>query len=326
MEPFSLVPTIAVHPDKICIFNELVRHEPRKHFNHDKIKMPKDKNHNNKVSKQAFRKVSRALDYLIFLSSDKKLPPTANGKSLNFKISFLTLTLSSNQKHTDNEIKSKLLNQFFIEAKKKWNVKNYIWRAEKQANNNIHFHIICDKFIPWSELRDTWNRIQNKLGYVNQYRKEMLAFHKGGFKVRHDLIKKWDYKSQIKAYKTGCANDWHNPNSTDVHSIKLITNVKAYLMKYISKDDINLLIKGRLWGCNYELTDIPGGRIVVDSFITKELRKAYRDHKPKYYKGEYFTVVYLTPSQLASSGAWNVINDFALFLMDRFNYNWQYNT
>jgi hypothetical protein len=321
MDDISIIPTLSIHPDRINVFNEIVRHVPKKYDKIQKIQMPKSNFHNNKFSNQARRKVSKALDYLIFLSSDKQLPPTAHGKSLNFKISFITLTLSSLQKHSDNEIKELLLNQFLIEAKRKWNVSNYVWRAEKQKNGNIHFHILTDRFIPWSELRQVWNRIQNKLGYCDRYREEMLKFHNGGFKVRADLLKHWSYKKQIKAYKEGCANDWHNPNSTDIHSIRLVSNVKAYVMKYVTKDQAEGEIIGRMWGCNYELTNLSGARVVVDSMICDEIRSAFRKIRPKFYKGEHFSVIYITPRQLCEAGAINAVKEFAAYLLEKFDFN-----
>jgi hypothetical protein len=230
--------------------------------------------------------------------------------------------LSSNQIHTDNEIKSNLLNQFLIEAKNKWKVKNYLWRAEKQKNGNIHFHILTDKFIPWNELRNVWNRIQNKLGYVDSYREEMLEFHKGGFQVREALLAKWDYKSQIKAYKAGCASDWNNPNSTDIHSLRLISDTKAYVMKYVAKDEQAGETIGRMWGCSYDLTNITGARVVVDSLIGDELRSAFRKIKPEFYKGEHFTVIYFTPRQLCEAGAVNALRVFSDYLLEKFNFNY----
>jgi hypothetical protein len=322
MEDFLKIPMLSVHPDRVNVFTAIERLRPRKYARLERVNMPKSNLHNNKVSDQARRKVSKAVEYLIFLASDKKLPATAHGKSLNFKISFITLTLSSEQRHTDNEIKEKLLNQFLIEARKKWGVKNYIWRAEKQKNGNIHFHILSDKFLPWNELRQVWNRIQNKLGYVDQYRAQMLEFHKGGFKVREDLLKKWEYKKQIKAYKDGSRSDWHNPNSTDVHSLRLISNTKAYVLKYVTKDQQAYDVKGRLWGSNYELTNLKGAQMIVDSDFREEITKAFRDHKPKFYKGEYFTVIYITPAQLIKSGAKGIINEFAEYITDHFGEDW----
>lgn len=326
MDDISFIPNISIHPDRVNFFNEVIRHVPKKSLRPEKKVMPEKNYHNNKFSDQARRKVSKALDYLVYLASDKRLPATSHGKGLNFKISFITLTLSSKQIHTDNEIKKECLNQFLIEAKKKWGVKNYVWRAEKQKNGNLHFHILSDRFIPWSELRDVWNRIQNKLGYVDRYRDQMLAFHQGGFKVRKDLLKSWAYKNQLKAYREGSKSDWHNPNSTDIHSIRLVSNVKAYVMKYVTKDQAEGEIIGRMWGCNYELTNLPGGRIIVDSVICDELREACKQVKPRFYKGDHFTVVYITPEQLCAAGAVNAFQAFAQFIFEKFHVHLDFTT
>jgi hypothetical protein len=322
-EDFLKIPMMAVHPDRINIYTQVERLRPRRYLRPERTPMPKSNYHNNKISDQARRKVTKAIEWLIFMAADKKLPATSHGKSLNFKISFVTLTLSSAQIHSDNEIKAKCLNQFLIEASNKWNVKNYVWRAEKQINGNIHFHILTDKFIPWNELRQSWNRIQNKLGYVDRYRQQMLEFHKGGFKVRKDLLAKWEYKKQVKAYREGSRSDWHNPNSTDIHSLRMISNTKAYVLKYVTKDQQESEMQGRLWGCNYELTDLKGAQIVVDSGFQAEITKAFRDHKPEFYKGEYFTVVYIRPAQLLKSGAIGIIKELADYISDHFGEDWQ---
>lgn len=244
----TIIPTLSIHPTKICQFTETVW-EPNKPITKKysyaetdkKIKydhlLKSSRSAQGNISNIARRKVVKAIEYLLFLSNPKSATSQLTGRLFNFKIAFITLTLPSKQKHSDNEIKQQLLNSFLLELKIKYKVKNYVWRAEKQLNGNIHFHIIVDKFIPWNELRNRWNRIVNKLGYVDNYRKEMQKFHKGGFKVREKLLKRWSYKSQINAYQVGKANDWHSPNSTDVHSIKKIRNIQYYITKYLTKNE-----------------------------------------------------------------------------------------
>lgn len=315
---------LSIHPDRINFYTTLQRFAPKKSHRFDKIKMPDSNAHGNKVSQQARRRISKAIDYLIFLSTDKKLPATTHGKALNFKISFVTLTLSSTQTHSDNEIKEKCLNQFFVEARKKWHVKNYLWRAEKQINGNIHFHILTDRFIPWSELRDVWNRIQNKLGYVDVYRQQMLDFHSGGFKVRDQLLKKWSYKNQLKAYKEGSRSDWHNPNSTDIHSLRFVNNCKAYVLKYAAKDEKNGNLQGRLWGCNFELSNIPGGVLIVDSGVSSEMDSLVKAIQPEAYYGEHFCVFSITVNDLIKHGSKLCLAAFQGFLYEHFNFRWQY--
>ncbi|GAG93822.1 unnamed protein product, partial [marine sediment metagenome] len=236
MSAINVIPKVAIHPQYLVLYNEFQGGSSYYSNNDLKRKMPVSSDHRGKISKAAAGKIKKGIDWLLVLAQNKKVFNIKKGKEYKFKLAFITLTLSALQRHSDNTIKHKCLNQFLIEAKKKWKVNHYLWRAESQQNGCIHFHVIVDKFIPWSELRDTWNRIQNKLGYVDRYRIEMKKFHAGGLRVRKDLLSKWAYKSQLRAYRTGSKQDWNSPNSTDVHSVVLIHNLPAYLAKYCTKN------------------------------------------------------------------------------------------
>ena len=125
---------------------------------------------------------------------------------------FMTVTLASEQIHSDSEIKRKLLNPFLSELsrlclKKKDSGSqssgdltiNYLWRAEKQKNGNIHFHLIIDRFIPVQTVNAIWNRIQDRLGYV----------------MRSSAM---------------------FPNGVDIELIYDANDLKSYLAKYLDKD------------------------------------------------------------------------------------------
>jgi hypothetical protein len=169
----------------------------------DKKEMPVDNKTDGLMSYKANKRVRLAIDWLINISKDKSLSKKGVKTNFNYKLNFVTLTLSSKQKHSDNEIKAKMLNQFLTELRTKHKCENYIWRAEAQANGNIHFHIVTDVFISWRVLRTDWNRIQEKLGYISRFTE-----------------------------KTGKVD----PNSTDVHAIKKVKNLSNYLAKYCSKN------------------------------------------------------------------------------------------
>lgn len=169
----------------------------------DPTAMPEDTRSHGLMSFKANKRVRLAIDWMIHLAKEKPLYSAEKKSNFTFKINFITLTLPSKQKHSDNEIKSKLLNQFLTELRHKYKVVNYLWRAEAQANGNIHFHIVCDTFIPWRTLRTDWNRITEKLGYVSKF---------------HENTGKSD------------------PNSTDIHSVNQIKNLSGYLAKYCSKN------------------------------------------------------------------------------------------
>lgn len=155
------------------------------------------------MSNKANKRVRLAIDWLCHISKDKVLEKKGVKTNYKFKLNFITLTLSSKQRHSDNTIKSVLLNQFLTELRTKYKCSNYLWRAEAQRNGNIHFHVCTDVFVPWRALRTDWNRIQEKLGYVSEF-----------------------------TNRTGK----HDPNSTDVHAINQIKNLPAYLAKYCTKN------------------------------------------------------------------------------------------
>lgn len=245
----TLIPTISIHPGQINLYNEVHwnPHRPyREKLNKNNESITHGAEHllNSKRSAQgnvssiAKRKMTKAVNYMLFVTNDKTVTNQYTGKNFKFKIAFATLTLPSKQIHSDNEIKAKCLNQILIELKKYYNVKNYIWRAEKQKNGNIHFHILVDKFIPHQELRDRWNRITNKLGYVDTYRSEMQRWHRNGFRVRKNLLKTWSKRKQFEAYERGARTHWNSPNSTDIHSVHKIRDLKSYITKYVTKNEI----------------------------------------------------------------------------------------
>jgi len=321
---FQVVPMLSIHPSRINLYSD-INWYPKRPIRNPYVHLEGvSRDHGGKVSSVARRKVGKAIEYLLFLANEKALPDTAHGRSYSFKLAFITLTLPSSQQHSDQEIKAKCLNQFLIEARKKWHVRNYIWRAEKQKNGNIHFHVLVDKFIPWSKLRDCWNRITNKLDYVSNYRDQMRQFHSGGFRVRSDLLKNWEYKAQIKAYKKGKANDWASPNSTDIHSIHKVKNIKAYITKYCTKDEQSEGLTGRLWGCNYELSDIPGARLVIDSHVHSALQSIFDKYSPKSYEGAYFTCLNINIHMLKNSDSDLLFKSFGHFISDHFGKSLQY--
>jgi hypothetical protein len=277
-----------------------------------------DNHHYGRISPVALRKITRAVQYLTFLVPKRRRYHTPDGRSGNYFLNFITLTLSSSQIHTDNEIKSFILEPFLNEMRKRFKVSSYIWRAERQENGNIHFHIISDRFIWWNDLRNSWNYFQERLGYVSRYRLSMQEFHKEGFRVREDLQNKWPVHKQLSAWKHGSRTDWTSPNSTDVHSLRSIGNVRSYLTKYITKSDDNSDIQGRLWGCSYNLTKLSGSIQFADGEISSELSILIEDNRVRVYKTDYYTVIYYDPGLLATLHLFLILAHLRQFCRSRF--------
>jgi len=317
----DIVPRVTVHPDSINLYSEVIWSPRNPYSRKTEHLLKSNKHYGGKVSDQTRRKVAKGINYLLFIANSYSLPASSHGKQYNFKIAFITLTLPSKQVHSDNEIKEKCLNQFLIELSSVYKVSHYVWRAEKQANGNIHFHLLVNKFIPWSQVRDRWNRITNKLGYVDRYRDEMRRFHSSGFNVRQDLLRNWEYKKQVKAYQVGKAQDWASPNSTDIHALHRINKVSAYLAKYCTKDEEENVVNGRIWGCSTSLSNIKGGSTVADNEIKDEINKLLVDKSIRVYRGDYFTVCYISVHDLLQRNCEHLYNLFSTFMLEHFKYH-----
>lgn len=253
-------------PHSIVLYNKYVNRKPRE-FNEESsknLKKGKDGKYNGFMSPNTSRKVKKYLEnWLLALKSNLR-----KNRFSNYYPTFVTLTLPSKQKHSDNEIKRVCLNHFIIKLKRVCQVKYYFWRAEPQKNGNIHFHLIVDKFINHDKIRVLWNEIINKLGYVDEYSKNQKEFFKNGFKMF-----KGDKRSKQKQYAIYCRNvqeGFRNPNSTDIHGLRNVRSLTSYVCKYVTKTDTDSrMIKGRIWGCSDELRSVEyssglGGLMVRD--------------------------------------------------------------
>lgn len=276
---------------------------------------------NDTLSMATRNKMSKAVRYLNFVTDTKKVDIPHTSKVINFKIAFVTFTLSSSQIHTDNEIKSKLLNQLFIELKNKYKVQHYVWRCEKQSNGNVHFHVLVDQFLPHDKIRELWNRLQNKLGYVDRYSERMKAMSYSEYKELFNKRIKYDDKMIRAAWIKGKLSQWMQPNSTDIHSLQYINNIDAYLIKYMQKDEQNKDIEGRLWGCSHSLSNIKGGISIVDTSISAELNKLYATGKARFFTSAYYTICFADIMFLKFIGCNILFELYREFLINHFKVN-----
>lgn len=166
------------------------------------------------------------------------------------QLAFLTLTLPYEQMHTDNELKRGALNSFLVVQQRKMNGDPYLWKAEKQKNGNLHFHLIVDITFGEMDYRTEWNKCIDKMGYIDYYRMKNEAFHNGGFKVRTDLLGKYSELEQMGWYLKGKNDNWANPRTTHVELLKGGGQIAEYIGKYVGKNESDQLVDGRVWGCS----------------------------------------------------------------------------
>ncbi len=250
---FIAIPCYSLSPKSITLYEEVTRGDGTHFSNEGWENLNDNKNYYGELSEHSRKRLKRKIDYMLYLSKERQVSGSRTiSKTQNFttdyekgekymkpvksKLTFITLTLPSKQEHSDNEIKSKCLNPFLNDLRRKFKVDMYIWKAEKQENGNIHFHVLINRYIHWSKVRESWNRKVEILGYISGYQKTMKEFFKNGFRMSENTNDKRSRAAQFKAYETGKAENWKNPNSTDIHALYKVRNAAAYLSKYLAKD------------------------------------------------------------------------------------------
>lgn len=173
-------------------------------------------------------------------------------------LTFVTLTLPAWQIHTDEYIKRHILEGFFKKLKRHTRRRNWVWCAEAQGNGNIHFHIVVDGMLYHSCVKAIWNSVLDTHGYIDRFEK-----HHGH----------------------------RDPNSSDIHSLKKVNHIAAYLSKYMTKDDYSNLIVGRLWGCTDALKQLQPFRDEEWGEVFKFVHDQQEVGHNSIYKSDHFYVL-----------------------------------
>lgn len=211
------------------------------------------------LSPGAKKRLKKALELLIDISPKREFKHPLTNRFHKFQITFVTLTLSAPQgDYSDSTITKELLEPFIRIMRNRFKCQSYVWRAEKQKNGNIHYHITTNQYIDYQHLRDEWNKVQSKLNFIDRFEKE---------------------------------HGHRNPNSTDIHSVRHVRDLASYMVKYMSKDTPeHLQVTCKLWDCSKNLKTKSYPDIIIDSAIDTTIRNIQRLKQVRTYVGERFEV------------------------------------
>lgn len=282
---------IQVYNDKIVLIKDIL-YSRRNVIDRKAVMLLNRKTeYNGYMSDSTSRKVKR-----IILSWSEAIKRENNERHLavmkiDRKLVFMTLTLSAEQQHDDNWIKRKLLNSFLIKMKTDYKVRYYLWRAEKQQNGRIHFHVILDHYIDKKDIQIEWNKIQRKHGYTENYEK--------------------------KFGKT-------EPPSTHIREVTTEEQMIEYAIKYTSKkkkkeNETDLKVMGRIWGCSDELRNLKVFSKPEDSVVIEHVLNDMRLNRFKNYETDFFSVMICdTKSYLKEKcpGMLKEMNDYYIWIYD----------
>lgn len=245
-----LEPICSITNETLCYYYDSVRERKKELIALNSLSNLKKKNERLCMSETTRKKVRKLLTVYYESVAHQSVSTRKDAKVLN---TIITLTLPSRQRHSDNEIKRECLSRFLELLVKKVDVRVYYWVAEKQKNDNIHFHILIDRYCDYRWIRKAWNQRLDKLGYIDEFFKQ---------------------------------HGHRDPNSTDVEVIKNIAKSSRYVTKYTTKVKQQGGIEGRMYGMSDSLRDLkkytckPFGAfdIVVSSWIEKgEVRLHEKD-------------------------------------------------
>lgn len=225
----------------------------------------------------------KAINLLIAIALPKRAPYLDKPGEFTFRINFLTLTLPCAQGNvTDSQLKSQCLAPWIRIWKKKCPGLSYVWRAERQKNGNLHFHLITDKYVPWQQMRDTWNDCLSKFHFIDKFQE----------KHHH-----------------------RNPNSTDVHSVQKIRDLAAYVAKYMSKNTKeNQPTPGRCWDCSANLKVKHRTTIVRDTETADLWEVLYNKLIDKSWENEYSQGIRMTEKEMEEMLPRDWFNQYQAFL------------
>ena len=141
-----IVPSISIKPHGIAIYDQYFETRPRREDDFPKPyrwRRPRQNDPEGIVSPKAARRIQAAIKWLLFFSKTKRAYNRDTRRWVKFRISLITVTLSSPQRHSDQVIKSRLFNQLLTELREQNGMIHYVWRAEKQENGSSRVHLLC---------------------------------------------------------------------------------------------------------------------------------------------------------------------------------------
>lgn len=287
-----------------------------------------------KLSDNSIRRLRYAINLLNFVSPDVPTANVSNGKIYPFRLNFITLTLPARQAeracelfdskspHSDEMIKRHALNGFLNATQKKYGKYSYVWKAEVQANGNIHFHLTTNCYMDYSVLRNYWNAQLYKFGYIDKYRQAQKEWHGECFRPRPWLFATWPEKKQYKAWEFGEFTNWSSPNSTDVHAVKKVNSLAAYIVDYMCKKEGGKReILGKIWGCSKNLSYNNKFHFTNHALTSTEMNIFNDIMSANSKQFDFFTIYFWEETTLMEALPPRLMSEFEQWRKDTYNFN-----
>jgi hypothetical protein len=156
--------------------------------------------------------------------------------SLNASKKFCAFYSISFPVEISDEIAYQVLNTWLTRCRKTENLKSYLWIAERQKNNTLHFHLITNNYM--------------RIIIVNEFMKQCLLtqYEKGNLNCKLQILHSYNGVDVDNLY-----NSKRSKNKRErLPKADTQRKLSYYLTKYISKNDV---ISNRLpWHCSRDIS------------------------------------------------------------------------
>jgi len=161
---------------------------------------PKENTRKETLSKKSQSRIKNYVNLLLATSIEKEIYSRKENKRFKYKIGFATVTIPPDFVLPDKEIHRTIFKPFIRVLQDKYQLAEYIWKAETQDNGKLHYHITVNQWLHWYIINREWRKQIQKHGY-------------------------------------NYGNEKRKRAATEIHSVHKVKNLGAYLCKYLSKND-----------------------------------------------------------------------------------------
>jgi hypothetical protein len=215
------------------------------------------------LSKASRRNLINSLDWLVYRTATSSVIGRKRLQTAKRNLGLITLTLPQEMNTNCKFVKDIMFNTFLTSLRQREKKLSYVWKAERQKNGRLHFHLVVNKFFDWEWLNNLWFGICLKNNYA-------MEWTTGERKIK--------------------------PKCVDVAGVRKVEKIRAYLIKYMSKGSDLQPIDGRLWGSSYDISRLSKVMLEVSPEFIEEIiegAKAGRFFKIECEYGDCYMYDYL---------------------------------
>ncbi len=264
-----------------------------KHDNRFKLQESAIKIYNGEITTHARRRIKRAIECLYMISPIRKVYNRVLAKWTQFRLSHLTLTLSAPQHNmTDNEVVKYMLAPFLRSCKRHLGMNNYVWKAEKQFNYTVHYHIISDMYADMNKIQYYWNAQQTKFHYIREFKAKF-----GHINPPSTHIKYVKSDNQLAVYLMKYISKCDNTKSAREEFRKRATFYKSenFSLKQVEESEFlhqnKMKIKGKVWDCTRKLKAFKYFATDLSTAEDREFQDALKFCEHTQFNDEYFSII-----------------------------------